>query len=66
MINQILFSASLNFKCTTHDRTLYSTVYKGHKNLLLRQFDDFAMGTPSEDLAKEIYDIIGRRFILVP
>ena len=34
-INKILFSSALNFKCTTHDRTIYSTVFKGVKVLLL-------------------------------
>ena len=28
-INNILFSDELNFKTTTHDRTIYKTVYKG-------------------------------------
>ena len=63
-INKILFSPELNFKCTTHDRTIYSTLYKGHKILLLRQVDDFAMASPTEDIAKEIYDIIGRKLML--
>jgi hypothetical protein len=58
-INQILLGPKLKFTTTTHDRTIYRTVYKGHKILLLRQVDDFAIASPSETIATEIYDIIG-------
>jgi hypothetical protein len=58
-INRILLGPKLKFTTTTHDRTIYRTVYKGHKILLLRQVDDFAIASPSETIATEIYDIIG-------
>ena len=63
-INSILFSPELNFKCTTHNRTIYSTTFRGVKVLLLRQVDDFALASPDEDMSKAIYDIIGKRLTL--
>ena len=50
----------LNFKPTSHDRCIYSTLYKGVKVYLLRQVDDFAIATPNEEFAKEIFAIIGK------
>ena len=63
-INSILFSLELNFKCTTHDRTIYSTMVHCVKVLLLRQVDNFALASPDEATAKAIYDIIGKRLML--
>ena len=63
-INSILFSKELNFKNTTHDKTIYTTVFRGQKVLLLRQVDDFALACPSEHIAREIYDIIGKKLML--
>ena len=63
-ISLILFSPELNFKCTTHNRTIYSTTFRGVKVLLLRQVDDFSLASPDEDIAKAIYDIIGQRLML--
>ena len=63
-INSILFPPELNFRCTTHDPTIYSTTFRGVKVLLLRQVDDFALASPDEDIAKMIYDIIGKRLML--
>ena len=63
-INSILFSPELNFKCTTHDRRIYSTTFRGVKVLLLWQVDDFALASPDKDIAKAIYDIIGKRLTL--
>ena len=63
-MNQILFSDELGFKTTTHDRTIYTTTFKGEKVFVLRQVDDFALACKNESTAKEIYDIIGRRLKL--
>ena len=63
-INSILFSPELNFKCTKHDRTIYSTTFRGVKVLLLCQVNDFALASPDEDIAKAIYDIIGKPLTL--
>ena len=63
-INLILFSPELNFKCITHDRTIYSTTFRGVKVLLLCQVDDFALASPDESIAKAIYDVIGNRLTL--
>ena len=63
-INGILKSDPLSFRHTTHDRSIYSTVYKGVPVLLLRQVDDFALASPDETIAEEIYGIIGQRLQL--
>ena len=51
----------LSFKHTTHDRTIYKTIFKGHKVLLLRQVDDLIIQTDDESIAKEIFTIIGSK-----
>ena len=63
-INKILHAAPLNFKSTTHDKTIYRTVYKGETIYLLRQVDDFAFACNDEATAIEIYDIIGKQLRL--
>ena len=63
-INDILQSDGLAFQHTTHDCSISSATIDGHKVLLLRQVDDFAMATPSEELAKSIYDRIGKKLQL--
>ena len=60
-INRILKSPELGFEHTTHDRTIYSATFEGHRVLLLRQVDDFALACEHEETAKRIYDIIGAR-----
>ena len=52
-------SPQLGFKHTTHDRTIYQAVFKGHKVLLLRQVDDLMIQTDNKNIAKEIFKIIG-------
>jgi len=59
-ITAILRSPQFGFKSTTHDRSVYSATFKGTRMLLLRQVDDFAVGRPNEDLAKRLYDPIGK------
>ena len=63
-INKILRSPELNFKSTTHDRTIYTTVFEGEKVYLLRQVDDFALACSNQDIADKIYDIIGKNIQL--
>ncbi|KAG7373304.1 reverse transcriptase RNA-dependent DNA polymerase [Nitzschia inconspicua] len=63
-INKILSSDELQFRHTTLDHTIYSTVYKGQKVLMLRQVDDFSIACDDESIAIEIYDIIGRKLQL--
>ena len=62
--NNILNSPQLGFKHTTHDRTIYQAVFKGHKVLLLRQVDDLMIQTDNEAIAKEIFKIIGLKLQL--
>ena len=52
-------SPDLNFKHTTHDRTIYQTTYKGNKVMLLRMVDDLLLCCEHEDTAREIYRKIG-------
>ena len=63
-INSVLTSPELGFKHTTHDRTIYSAVFNDTPVLLLRQVDDFSLASPDEELAKRIYDIIGKKLQL--
>jgi len=48
-INNILFSHEFNFKTTTHDQTIYKTIYKGKIGFLLRQVDDFALACKEDE-----------------
>ena len=43
---------------------MVGSTFRGVKVLLLRQVDDFALASPDEDIAKAIYDIIGKRLTL--
>ena len=63
-INEILTSPELNFKTTTHDRTIYTASFDGEQVYLLRQVDDFALACTNKDLADKIYDIIGTKLQL--
>ena len=63
-INKVLASPELGFKSTVHDKTIYTTVFKGVKIYLLRQVDDFALACPDESFAAEIYEIIGQKLTL--
>ena len=54
----------LGFKHTTHNRTIYQSMFKGHKVLLLRKFDDLMIQTDDEGIAKEIFIIIGSKLQL--
>ncbi|KAG7357166.1 reverse transcriptase RNA-dependent DNA polymerase [Nitzschia inconspicua] len=63
-INNILSCDELQFRHTTLDHTIYSTVYKSKKVLMLRQVDDFSIACDDRSIAIEIYDIIGRKLQL--
>jgi len=63
-INSILASPSFSFKSTTHDRSIYSGVFRGAPLLLLRQVDDFALAAPSEEIAVAFYAQLGRELQL--
>lgn len=63
-IGEILASPEFGFVPTTHDRCIYTAVVDGVRVLLLRQVDDFALAAPSEDVAKRIYDALGKRLQL--
>jgi len=56
----ILRLPQFGFKSTTHDRYVYSATFEGTRILLLRQVHDFAVACPNEDLAKHLYDQIGK------
>ena len=61
-INGIL--RDLGFAPTTHDRAIYSATIDGQIILLLRQVDDFALASPSENIAKDVYTSVGKRLQL--
>ena len=63
-INNILASPELGFTNTTHDRCIFRATFKGHEVYLLKQVDDMAISSPNEEIAKEIFDIIGRKLQL--
>jgi hypothetical protein len=52
MIDKIL--RKIGFKATTHEPCLYKGVIDGNFMLFLRQVDDFAIATCSEDTANKI------------
>ena len=59
----------MGFKSTTHDRTIYTTLYthaNGTKEIIymLRQVDDFALACKDESTAKAVYNAIGKRLKL--
>ena len=63
-INKILTASPLNFKSTTHDKTIYKADFNGETVYLLRQVDDFAIACDEEATAESIYDIIGKQLRL--
>ena len=63
-ISKILASPKLNFKSTIHDRCIYRGTFEGRPILLLRQVDDFAIATPTEDIARQVFQHIGQELQL--
>ena len=43
---------------TTHEPCLYSGLVAGHRVLLLRQVDDFAVAAASESITSQVFDLI--------
>ena len=43
----------------THDKAIYHGVVDGVDIYHLCQVDDFALASPSEDIAKSVYDKLG-------
>ena len=58
-INNILMSTALGFKHITHNCTIYQTVFKTHKVLLLRQVDNLVIQCENKSTARETFLIIG-------
>ena len=52
-------SLTLNFKHTTHDRTIDQITFKGNKFLLLQMVNDLLIQCEHEESAKEIFFLIG-------
>ena len=63
-INNILMGLELDFKHTTHDRTIYQSMFKGNNVLLLRQADNLMVQTDNESIAKKIFTITGSKLQL--
>ena len=58
MIDNILIK-ELGFRTTTHDRCIYLQERDGEIQLLLRQVDDFMLGTTSEKATRDLFNNIG-------
>ena len=54
----------LNFKYSTHNGTIYKTVFNGHKVLLLRQVDDIMIQTVDTNIARENFTFTGLKLQL--
>ena len=63
-INAISKSPELNFKTTTHDRTICTTTFDGERVCLLRQVGDFALACTNKAIADKMCDIIGEKLQL--
>ena len=51
----------LGFTPTVHEPCLYSGTINGHRVLFMRQVDDFAVATPSEDIANHVFDLLDEK-----
>ena len=58
MIDNILIK-ELGFRTTTHDRCIYLQERDGEIQLLLRQVDNFMLGTTSKKAARDLFNNIG-------
>ena len=58
-INNIILGSTLNFKHTTHDRTIYQTTLNGNKVLLLWMVDNLLIQCEHKETAEAIYKLIG-------
>ena len=57
-INNILLGPNFNFKHTTHDRTIYQTIFNGNIVLLLRMVDDLLLQCKHKETEKEIIYVL--------
>ncbi|KAI2490764.1 hypothetical protein MHU86_23811 [Fragilaria crotonensis] len=55
-VNSVI--ARHGFTSTTHERSLYQGVYKGHRMLICRQVDDLAIGCVNPDAIRDLVRII--------
>ena len=51
-VNQVI--ARHGFKSTTHERSIFHGVYKGHRMLICRQVDDLAIGCTDPDITRDL------------
>jgi hypothetical protein len=63
-INIILKDPEFGFQATTHERNIYHATIKDVPVLLCRQVDDFSIATPDPEIARYIYDRIGKKLQL--
>ena len=56
LVNSVI--ARHGFKSTTHERSLYQGIYKGHRMLICRQVDDLAIGCVDTDAVKDLVRVI--------
>ncbi|KAI2497911.1 retrotransposon [Fragilaria crotonensis] len=57
-VNKVI--ARHGFKSTTHERSIYHGVYKGHRMLICRQVDDLAIGCIDPDATRDLVNTICR------
>ena len=55
-VNSVI--ARHGFTSTTHERSLYQGVYKGHRMLICRQVDDLAIGCVDSDAIRDLVHVI--------
>jgi hypothetical protein len=55
-VNSVI--ARHGFHSTTHERSLYQGVYKGHRMLICRQVDDLAIGSLDMNAVKDLVHVI--------
>jgi hypothetical protein len=58
-INHILID-HLGFTNTTHERSIYTGSFEGHRIFLTRQVDDIAVAAPTEAIAYAVIDTISK------
>ena len=54
-----ILTTKMNLKATTYKPCLYTGTYQGRKIFLIRQVDDFAVLTPSKNIAIAFYHDLG-------
>ena len=64
--NKTIMSKPLNFKTTTHDKTMHCTLCEGETMHMPRQVDNFALACDNMATAIEMHNIIGAKLQLLP